>query len=78
MNTVQRDTNQFDLFKVFMRKEPVIIIIIIYTIILLKSVCLSVFANGRSQFLLVVSGDVSNCSYRLTVHPLTSTRLSSA
>ena len=26
--------------------------IIIYTIILLKSVCLSVFANGRSKFLL--------------------------
>ena len=26
----------------------------------------------------IVSGDVSNCSYRLTVHPVTSSRLSSA
>ena len=52
----------------------------IYTIILLKSVCLSVsvclygclyvclsmLANRRSQFLPIVSGDVSNCSYRLS------------
>ena len=26
----------------------------------------------------IVSGDASNCSYRLTVHPVTSSRLSSA
>ena len=42
------------------------------TIILLRSVCLSVclsvLANGRSLFLLDRLGDVSNCSYRLTVH----------
>ena len=44
------------------------------------SVCLSVgvrkleVANSCS----IVSGDVSNCSYRLTLHPVTSSRLSSA
>ena len=37
-------------------------------------VCLSAFTNGRSQLLL--SGDVSNWSYRMTVHPVTSSRLS--
>ena len=46
--------------------------------ILYFSLSLSVFANCRSQFLLDRLTDVSNCSYRLTVHPLTSSRLSSA
>ena len=35
-------------------------------------------ANCRSQFLLDQLGDVSNCSYRLPVHPLMNSRLSSA
>ena len=50
---------------------------------------LSLFTNRRSQFLLdhlgrclnscsIVSGDVSNCSHRLTVHLVTSSRLGSA
>ena len=43
------------------------IIIIIYTIILFKSVCRCSLTAGRNSCS-IVSGDVSNCSYRLTVH----------
>ena len=49
----------------------------IYTIILLKSVCLCSQTAGRNSCS-IVSGDVSNCSYHLTIHPLTSSRVSSA
>ena len=49
----------------------------IYTIILLKSVCRRSQTAGRNSCS-IVSGDVSNCSYRLTVHPVTSSRLGSA
>ena len=49
---------------------------IIYTIILLKSVCRSYQTGGRNSCS-IVSGDVSNCSYRLKVLPLTSSLLSS-
>ena len=53
---------------------------IIYTIILFKSVCMYVCrcsqTAGRNSCS-IVSGDVSNCSYRLTVHPVTSSHLSS-
>ena len=49
---------------------------IIYTIILLKSVCRCSQTAGRNSCS-IVSGDVSNCSYRLTVYPVTSSRLSS-
>ena len=45
----------------------------IYTIILLKSVCRCSQTAGRN-YCSIVSGDVSNCSYRLTVHPLVSVR----
>ena len=45
-----------------------------YTVILLKCVGLSQLSNCKSQF---VSEDVSNCLYRLTVHPVTSSHLSS-
>ena len=47
-------------------------------LILLKSVCLSVCrcsqTAGRNSCS-IVSGDVSNCSYRMRVHPVTSSRL---
>ena len=49
----------------------------IYTIIIIKSVCRCPKTAGRNSCS-IVSGDVSNCSYRLTVHPLTSSRVSSA
>ena len=53
----------------------------IYTIIFHKSVCLSICrlsqTAGRNSCS-IVSGDVSNWSYRLTVHPVTSSHLSSA
>ena len=51
----------------------------IYTRIL-KSVCLSVDVSKRQVAILAQSssGDVSNYAYRLTVHPVTSSRLSSA
>ena len=49
----------------------------IYTVILLKSVCLRSQTTGRNSCS-IVSGDVSNCSYRMKVHPVTSSRLSSA
>ena len=45
----------------------------IYTIILYKSVCLRSQTAGRNSCS-IVSGDVSNWSYRLTVHPVTSSR----
>ena len=45
--------------------------------ILLKSVCRRLQTAGRNSCS-IVSGDVSNCSYRLTVHPVTSLRLRSA
>ena len=48
-----------------------------HTIILLKSVCRCSETAGRNSCS-VVSGDVSNCSYRLTVHPVTSSNLSLA
>ena len=48
-----------------------------YTIILLKSVCRCSQTAGRSSCS-IVSGNVSNCSYRLTVYPVTSLRLNSA
>ena len=50
--------------------------ITIYTIILLNSVCLFSQTTGRNSCS-IVSGDISNCSYRLTVHPVTSSHLSS-
>ena len=43
----------------------------------LKSVCRSQQTASRNSCL-IVSGDVSNCSYRLKAHPVTSSRLSSA
>ena len=49
----------------------------ICTIILLKSVCRCSQTAGRNSCSIVL-GDVSNCSYRLTVHPVTSSHLSSA
>ena len=49
----------------------------IYTIILLKSVCRRSQTAGRNSCS-IVSGDVSNCSYRLKIHPVTSSHLSSA
>ena len=49
--------------------------ILIYTIILLKSVCRCSQTAGRNSCS-IVSGNVSNHSYRLTVHPVTSWRLS--
>ena len=49
----------------------------IYAIILLKSVCRSSQTAGRNSCS-IVSGDVANCSYRLSFLPLTSLRLSSA
>ena len=48
----------------------------IYTIIIL-SVCRRSQTAGR-HFCSIVSGDVSNCSYRLTIHHVTSSCLSSA
>ena len=54
---------------------------IIYSIILLKSVCLSVGRRSQTagrNSCSIVSGNVSNCSYRLTVRPVTSSCLSSA
>ena len=67
-----------------MTPTTITIIIIIYTIILLKSVRPSVRPSvcrcsqtaGRNSCS-IVSGDVSNCLYRLTVYPLTSSRFSS-
>ena len=50
---------------------------LVYTIILLKSVCRRSQTAGHNSCS-IVSGDVSNCSYRLTVHPVMSSRLSSA
>ena len=50
---------------------------VIYTIILHKSVCQCSQTAGRNSCA-IVSGDVSNCPYRLTVHHVTSSRLSSA
>ena len=47
----------------------------IYTIIL-QSICQCSQTAGRNSCS-IVSGDISNCSYRLTVHPVTSSRLSS-
>ena len=49
----------------------------IYTIIFLVSVCRCSQTAGRNSYS-IVSGDVSNCSHRLTVHPVTSSRISSA
>ena len=43
----------------------------IYIIILLKSVCRCSITAGRNSCS-IVSGNVSNCSYRLSVLPLTS------
>ena len=52
---------------------------VVNTINLLKLVSMSQLPNCRSQFhCSIVSGDVSNCSYRLMVHPLTCSRISSA
>ena len=49
----------------------------IYTIILLISVCRRSQTTGRNSCS-IVSGNISNCSYRLTVYPVTSSRLNSA
>ena len=49
----------------------------IYTIIFLNSVSRRSQTAG-SNSCSIVSGNVSNCSYRLTVHPVTSSRLSPA
>ena len=48
----------------------------IYTISILKSVCQCSQTAGRNSCS-IISGDVSNCSYRPTVHHVTSSRLSS-
>ena len=50
----------------------------IYTIILLKSVCLSAFANCRSEFLLNRLGKCLKLFVSLKAHPVTSSCLSSA
>ena len=50
---------------------------IIYTIILVNYVCVSQLATAGRNSCSIVSVDVSNCSYRLTVDTLTSSRLSS-
>ena len=47
------------------------------TIILLKSVCRCSQSAGRNSCSIIL-GDVSKCSYRLTVYPVTSLRLNSA
>ena len=49
----------------------------IYTIILLKSVCRCSQTAGRNSCS-IVSRNVSNCSYRLTVYPVMSSHLYSA
>ena len=49
----------------------------IYNIILLKPVCRSLQTAGRN-YCSIVSGDVSTCSYQVTVHHLTSSRRRSA
>ena len=49
----------------------------IYTIILRLSVCRRSQTAGRNSRS-IVSRNVSNCSYRLTVYPVTSSRLNSA
>ena len=49
----------------------------IYTIILLKSVRRCSQTAGRNSCS-IVSGNVSNCSYRLKVYPITSSHLNSA
>ena len=49
----------------------------IYTIIFLKSVCQRSQTAGRNSCS-IISGNVSNCSHRLTVYPVTSSRLNSA
>ena len=49
----------------------------IYTIILLKSVCRCSQTAGRNSCS-IVSGNVYNCLYRLTVYPVPSSRLNSA
>ena len=49
----------------------------IYTIIFLKSVCQRSQTAGRNSCS-IVSGNVSNCSHRLTVYPVTNSRLNSA
>ena len=53
----------------------------IYTIIFLNSVCLSVSRRSQTagrNSCSIVSGNASNCSHRLTVYPVTSSRLNSA
>ena len=69
-------------FKSVLDKEEVgPIHVIIYTIIYLKSVSLSVSRRSQTagrNSCSVVSGNVSNCSHRLTVYPVMSSRLSSA
>ena len=49
----------------------------IYTIIFLKSVCQHSQTAGRNSCTIIL-GNVSNCSHRMTVHPVTSSRLNSA
>ena len=49
----------------------------IYTIIIIKYVYRCSQTAGRN-YCAIVSGDDSNCSYRLTVHPLTSSHVSAA
>ena len=56
---------------------PMACVCIIYTIILLKSVCRCSQTAGCNSCS-IVSGNVANCSYRLTVYPVTSSRLNSA
>ena len=54
-----------------------VIVVIIYTKILLMSVCRCSQTAGHNSCS-IVSGDVSNCSYRLTIHLVRSSHLSSA
>ena len=54
-----------------------VLYIINYTIICLKSVCRRSQTAGRNSCT-IASGDVSNLSYPPEVHPVTSSRLSSA
>ena len=64
-------------------QEKVIYVIILRKYVEVKSYVLNISVCRCSQMAgcnscLIVSGNVSNCSYRLTVYPVTSSRLSSA
>ena len=67
-----------DIFRIFLEGERMgIWALHIYTISLLKSVCRCSQTAGRNSCS-IIAGDVSDCSYRLRVHPVTSSCLSSS